>query len=300
MRRLSLCLAVAAGMLSGCANIAVSELRYSGGYPGAVLDQRFFNASHSKQLQLLRSAMIISMASRIGTAYVRDGKEAEAFVDYLRAATDELNYMAGHLYPVPGKTLCTDLSQKDCDAHSVMFESEIPQLEARMVKLVVAALPQDRAAAFLNAIKRGDVLSAAWKALRFAASAADGAHRGAAVHRSELELRALLVQGSKEAGVACKNGDTNPISTVNQAAYCMNQPLNKLRAADDAMLPQAVPAQAFETVFGIMRTSCGLLPLDTTLEAGGTDTRATDRKADCAKIKFKPDLRFGGLRGFGG
>ena len=300
MRQILMTATIVAGLcVAGCTPI-VKELRHSGGYPGYVMDTRFFDASHSKQLQLMRATMIVSMASRVGSTYIRDGKEAEAFIDYLQATTDEINYLAGNLYPIDGKVLCTDLETTDCDAHSALFESDLPQLEERIMRLVVAALPQRQAASFLDAAKRGDLMSAAWKALRLASAAVDGAHRGAAVHRTGLELRALLVQ---DGGGTCANGDavSSPVATVNQAALCMNQPLDSLAARHDTKLPAAVPATAFQALFGVVQTSCGLLPITSDLAEASAEEEAKEiqaRKRACAGLSFEPRLRFGGLKGF--
>ena len=82
---------------SGCTPIA-QELRNPGGYPGYVLDRHMFDASRSKEMHLLRAAIILAMASRMGTATVRDGAEADSFATYLAAASDELNYAAANVY----------------------------------------------------------------------------------------------------------------------------------------------------------------------------------------------------------
>jgi hypothetical protein len=290
-------LALLAVSVSGCTPV-LKELRHSGGYPGYVMDKRFFDASHSKQLQLLRAAMVVSMASAVAPEFISDRKDIETFISYLEATTDEINYLAGHIYPIEGKVLCTDLKTTNCDAHSLMFESDLPLLEDRIVRLVTAALPRDRAADFLAAAKGGDVLSAAWKALRLAASVAGGAHRAAAVHRSGLELRGLLVQYGGESSCATQVPD--PLSTVNEAALCMNQSLEYLRAPNDTPLPRKVPITAFQAVFGEVRKSCALLPITsdlTTEEETSANDKAARLKA-CRALAFKPKLRFGGLRGF--
>lgn len=294
------CVALLVSMpLTGC-TITVKELRHSGGYPGDILDRRFFNASHSKQLQLLRAAMIVSMASRVATAYVQDGKDAEAFVEYLQAATDEINYLGGHVYGEAGKKHCKDFKETDCDNHSVMFEADLPQLEARIVRLAVAALPRRQAAKLLNSARSGNVLSAAWSALGLAAAAAEGAHRGAAVHRSTLEMRALLIQLDDTEKIECAPASSvsTPVATVNEAAACVNQSVQKLRAPNDTPLPRAVPKEAFYALFGIIRTSCGLLPVASDLSDAETNTVLRDRKKACGELKFEPKSRFGGLKGF--
>lgn len=86
----------AALTLNGC-TIVVNDLRHSGGYAGHVLDQRMFDASSSKQLQVLRAALVVAMVARAGTVYSRDGAEGDAYVSSLVDATDELNILLGYL-----------------------------------------------------------------------------------------------------------------------------------------------------------------------------------------------------------
>ncbi len=57
-----------------------------------------FDASGSKQLALLRYAILIDMVARGGSVYARDSRENEAYVNYLVAASDELNIVAGDIY----------------------------------------------------------------------------------------------------------------------------------------------------------------------------------------------------------
>lgn len=82
------------GMLSsaGCSTIR-DELRYPGGAPGRLLDQRTFDSSRSKQLQLLRATLALAIAARIGEASVAT-EDADAFARQLAEASRELNYAA--------------------------------------------------------------------------------------------------------------------------------------------------------------------------------------------------------------
>ena len=314
--------AIGSVALSGCTPV-VRELRHSGGYPGYLMDQRFFNASNSKQLQLLRAGIIVAMASRVGAEYVRDTQEAEAFLNYLEAASSEINFMAGHIYEIEGRKLCRDLVTTDCDSHVALFESDMPLMEERILRLVVAALPQRRAARFLDSARSGDIMSAAWQALRLSLDSIDGARRGAAVQRSTLELRALLVQAQN----GCFNEVNDAITTVNRAAGCLNMPVDSLPAREEVPMPLAVPRPAFDALFGMIRTSCGLLPVNSILDqdtededededadnaadqadgdrvenTAGLDSysrQIQDRRKQCGDLAFDPRLRFGGLRGF--
>lgn len=303
------CVTVAACLTAGCSAVT-KELRNDGGVGGAYLDKRMFDASGSKQLQLLRATMIISMASRVGTATVRDGREADAFVDYLQNATEEVNVLAGHLYDVEGRQRCAGLGPEDgsCHTHAIAFEADLPLLEYKIVRLVLAALPQRQAASFARALGQGNVLSAAYKAIRLAASSLDGFHRGAAVYRSTLEVRALLVASGAGCTPLRLAADGEPIDperlSTKTAVQCLGLESGSLRnPADMPALPATVRKAAFAPLYGIIRTSCGLLPINIAINdelpvqggAGAPEQSAlTRRQNNCRSLRFEPALRFDG------
>ena len=88
---------LAATALGGCTHVA-RDLRHPGGAIGGVLDDRMFDASKSKQLVLLRYAILSAMVARGGTVYARDKREADAYVDYMVNTAEEINILAGHIY----------------------------------------------------------------------------------------------------------------------------------------------------------------------------------------------------------
>lgn len=317
------------GLLSGC-TVPLKELRHSGGYVGHVMDKRLFDASGSKKLQLLRAVMVIDMAARVGLGTVKDGSEANALVEYLGSATNEVNFLAGHLFgPQPadglGTNFCQDLrfgekKDEDCYAHSALFESDLPQLEYKIGRLALAALPRKHAEGFLNSAKSGNFIGAAWKFLRLAGAAADGAHRGAASYRSSQEILALIIQGADE-GSLCKGGGAEAdIRTVNQAILCLGLSPDDLFANDEIKsFPTEVPHSAFEVLVGNIRNACAMYPVALAVEEGGSDNSgggqeattqsaiatqtaqdAENRIKACRGIKFSPKLRFKGLQNYEG
>lgn len=264
------------------------------------MDKRMFDASGSKQLQLLRGSIIVAMAARVGNASARDGREADAFVEYLQNAADEINFLAAYAYDDPKVKRCVALPDNlgECDTYAAMFESELPQLEYKTVRLVIAALPQRQASDFASAAAGGNVLSAAWKALRLAAASLDGLHRGSAAYRSALEVEALVV---------AKNGrcddpmltDESQIATVDYAVRCLglssetlSNPLGK------PVLPTAVPATAFETLFAMMRNACRQLPVNVPDDGGGKPKAdpIASRIESCDALRFEPVLRYGTIK----
>lgn len=306
-------LIVMGSVLSGCTVIR-TELRNSGGYPGHLLDKRIFNASRSKQLQLLRAAMIVALASRVGTAYIRNGVEADAFASYLDNATRELNALAGNVYSTDKIDICSGVSATSpvtCPGYTALFESEVPALEYKIARLVVAALPEREASNFVSAIAKGDGISAAWKALWLGAKLVDGFHRGAATYRSTQEILAQAVlTGNNSAGKnKCENRISqfsNPnnakIATIEEAVACLGlsntaifENPNELQASE---YPTKISKDVFVAVFAITQTSCRMLPVD--IDQSGTPTsteenakKITARKDTCARLTFKPELRFG-------
>jgi hypothetical protein len=275
-------LSAASIMLSGCQSFFVSELRRPGGYPGHLLDKRHIDSSESKSVQLLRAAMILSMASRMATQTVRDGKDADGFADYLAAASDELNYTASSLYKAGNKQPC-DIkltgSNESCRSYYVNFEADVPLLEARIVRLTLAALPENRAREFLEDVTKGDVLGAAWSAIRAAGEAASGLRRSAAVYRSNLELAAVLN--------SCKDFSQNT-DTVGEAAQCFNLPMDQLFTDNRVKITGVVNESAFHSVMLLAETACARLPLNTDSDLEG---RVKIRNAACQKARWSPALR---------
>jgi hypothetical protein len=283
MVRSFLGLACAGLLLSGCQGAITKEVRYPGGYPGSLLDKRTIDASKSKSVQVLRAAMIIAMASRMATATIKDGKDADAFVDYLAAAAQELNYSAANLYGVSNTPSCAIGAQgagSPCQAYFVNFEADVPLLEGRIVRLMVASLPEDRAKKFLEDVAKGDVIGAAWSGIRTLATSANGLRHSAAVFRSNLELAAAL---------NCATTYNQEQDTVQTAANtCFSLPADKIFSDKRITLTGIVPKNAFESVMLIAQTSCARLPLNTD---GGAAAGLTRRNTQCDLILFKPAYR---------
>lgn len=329
-------------MLQGC-SIVRRELRHSGGFAGDILDERMFDARASKRLQLLRFTMVLALTSRVGAATIRDASEASAFVTSLQNTSDEVNFLAGHLYgqndngvirfscptltftgaPAAASREATptavppdnqrqvseavDAPQPatQCDTYEALFESDIPQLEYRIVRLVLAALPQRQAAQFLRSARSGNVLSAAWQFLKLAAAAADGFHRGAAVYRSSQEILAIAVFSSRNSdSLPVGRGDvrcaTSPptddrIRTIEDATACLGLSQDHLfqnPAEANVGFPREIGDEPFQALYEIIRTSCGLLPIVVGLNSA--EEPAKERRANCARLEFAPRLRFGG------
>ena len=87
-------------LLSGC-TATIAELRHPGGYPGKVLDDRMFDASDSKKLQLLRATIILAMLARMGATSAENREDGDTIVKYTVSAVDEINILAGHITTDP-------------------------------------------------------------------------------------------------------------------------------------------------------------------------------------------------------
>ena len=300
MKFLAISVASVAILLSSCSPI-LREVRHPGGYPGYLLDQRTFDSSRSKKLQLFRSAMILAMAARMGTATIRDGKEADAFAEYLTAATDEINYAAANVYGVipaggsaytaPCKVGISAPSQAGCVGYFALFESDVPMIEARITRAMLAALPEDRVRKFIGDVTKGNVLSAAWSAIKVAGETTGGLHRSAGVYRSGLESVAANVADGK-----CKGGSRSfleDIQTVRHAAECMGLSHDSLFENDSQIDPDdlnlAVKDDALRAMILLIQTSCARLPVVT--DTLNTAAQISSRGAVCAKIIFSPKMR---------
>jgi hypothetical protein len=120
---------------AGCTPI-LKEMRYTGGYPGYVLDKRTFDASASKQLLLLRATLILAMAAEMSRVTVR-GDDGDAFSKHLAAAAREVNYAAADLYDTKqdgsGEVCVTALDDdKNCSGFYANFEGDLPLIEQRI------------------------------------------------------------------------------------------------------------------------------------------------------------------------
>lgn len=278
-------------LLTSCAPV-LHEVRSPGGYTGYVMDQRLFDASRSKQMQLLRSAVLLAMVSRMATTTVRDGKDANAFADYLAAASDELNYAAADLYEAePGET-CGLRPDADaaiaCHSYYANFEADIPLVEARIVRLMLAALPEGQARKFLNDLKNGNLLGASLTAIRAAADMTSGLHRSAGVYRSGLELLA---------STACAQGKFNDATdSVWAAVECLGLSHEKFGNSPNELKGEAlhlpVKRDAFHALMLIARSSCLRMPISTDSEA---EAELKHRKEACESVQFKPAYRPGSV-----
>lgn len=276
--------------MTGCTAIT-KELRYPGGYPGYELDKRTFDASRSKQLQLLRGAIVLAMAARIGEANV-SAEEAEPFAQHLAVAAKEVNFAAGNL-PFPGNPVClvkpgqgAAIADADCNGYPVNFEADISRVESRIVRAMIAALPTDRVKGFLEDLSRGDALSATFGAAQALGDAAGSFHRAAGAHRSGLEIVALQ---RGECGV------TDARITVIVALGCLGVPpdelfFNNLKGTTAPFAGEVDPA-AFHAVMRIVRTACVGLPLTNELQTPDLLKIRATRRETCKAIAFAPVKR---------
>jgi len=301
--------------LTGC-NIfhrAVNdELHYPGGLAGKVLDDHYIvSARYSKQLQLYRYAMALAVFSRIGTVNVRGGKEGDAFIAQLGDALDELNYSAGHIYPVANVPPCAVTrsgaqpiqnanagsgsnvvaASGSCLEFASNFESDLPLLEHKLLGVAFAAMPKEQAVALYNKAKALDPLGTGRAFLNLAVHSLVSFHRGAAVHRTNLELLYGL-------------GQDHAANTDVLAAYCaLRRPPKPTGNRTDDLCPAdvsriAIPNDVSQSSYGplenIIRTSCLLVPLDASAEqqaASPEDEPVARRRKTCGAFTFKPKRR---------
>lgn len=314
--------------VTGCGPV-LREVRHPGGYPGYLLDQKTFDASRSKQLQLYRAALIMAMAARMGTATIRDGKDADAFVDYLGAASDEINYAAANIYPAGGQAPCavhpylsksdvpmlpTPVPELPClGGYFSLFESDVPMMEARITRLMLAALPEDRARSFLQDVGKGNIFSAAWNAIGAASEATGGLHRASGVYRTGLELLAANMDSCRdksasdtERSKAIGEPDTLPDraifeqdkSTVWDATQCLGLSHDRFFASPDEAvagnLGTRVSLNSLQAIMRIARTACMRLQINTEMVGNDTvESRYVVRLKQCGFVEFSPRLRPG-------
>lgn len=329
--RIGAALAIAA-MLNGCAMIRTGvdrDLRYPGGVGGAIFDRYGpYAVAPSKELQLFRAAVTLAVVSRIATANVTDGKEADALIEYEKAATREIDYAAIDLYeeggepcpaprnlavePKPSPTPSPSPSPSPSptpkhDCRTALFESDLPNIERSLINVAFAGLPKQDAVKVWKSARSGDALGAIWRAVQLTAHSLDGAHRAAAVHRSGVELFALMAKhpegSADQAGdpatitaALCFIGYKNPggvscaaAGEASVADFSRTGGRQLDRDAYAKLAKMRVPQGAFDSVFEMVEVSCRLLPISAN-DASAADP-ADARRKSCATLTFSPVSR---------
>lgn len=278
-------------LTSACTPI-LKEVRYTGGYPGHLLDKRTFDASGSKKLTLLRATIILAMAADMGRTTV-SGQDGDSFAQLLASATKEINYAAADIYKASDDPCVANdedaADDKDCVGFYENFETNLPRIESRIIKVMIAALPTDKARKFLTDITKGDVLGAAWSALGAAAATAGGLHVAFARYRSGLEIVAGGVEN-------CHGGDDFDASeqTVVHAAKCLGlsdkdlfENPNELKREELGNVK--ISPRAFYMLLRGVAADC--VSLDFAGKGEELTTSQTLRATACNSIGFAPTAR---------
>lgn len=281
---------------TGCTPI-LKEVRYAGGYPGYILDKRTFDASASKQLALLRATLILAMAAEMSRATVR-GDDGDAFSNHLAAAAKEINFAAADVYNTRTDgtgNVCVTAQDEDrnCSGFYANFEGDIPLIEQRILKVMLAALPTEKARKFLDDASQGNILGAAWGAVGAVAKGAGGLHFAFGRYRSGLEIVA------EQMGSKCRGSSFDPTNmTVIEAADCLGLSQSDLfsnpehEATRDDLRGNKqglVQRGAFLALMRTVATACVDLPY-----SGDVATIANSRNVRgdrCNDIGFEPKAR---------
>lgn len=279
----------------------LKEVRYPGGYPSYILDKRTFDASGSKQMILLRSTLILAMAAEMSRVTV-NGEDADAFAKHLATATLEINHAAADLYSIGHKDPCstsqTDIANEDaCNGFYENFDANIPLIEGRLVRVMLAALPADQARKFLDDASKGNVLGAALNAFRAVMKAAGALHVGVARYRTGLEVVAAAMEDCAPGAAVGKKSVTDfapgNSATILEAAACLGISQDKLfqKNPEDQRdwLSVTVNRSAFYMLMRGIAATCVALPYGGTKEE--VDDSRDRRIVDCKKIRFTPTAR---------
>lgn len=300
LRALSCALLLANG---GCAAVH-ADLHNPSGLTGRMLDRHMFDASNSKRVAVLRSALLVAMVARAGTVYSRQGTDNKAYVDAIADTAEEVNTLAGYVFENIGteahpcdmaghelkmgaNLALTAPAQAACTTYSSNFESDIPQLEKRVFQLIVVALPQDAARGFLNSLKGANFMQAAWSAAKLAFAGANGLHSAAAENRSSIEVQAAAY------GNKCS---TAADSTVRSALDCLGIRYDTMFAKSDYQLTINDDDSArilFGAVMQNIRDSCLMVPDGLDVEKTSAEGPIKDMRDRCKAIAFRPHRRFG-------
>ena len=281
-------------LLSSACTPVLKEVRYPGGYPGYLLDKRTFDASGSKELVLLRATIILAMAADMGRTTV-SGQDADGFAQLLAGGVQEINYAAADVFGSTTQAcLASDPStppqdDQGCRGFHENFESNLPQIESRIIKVMLAALPTDKARKFLDDVAKGNVLGAAWKALGTAGSLAGGLHVASARYRSGLEIVAGSLASCPGGGTFKANG-----GTVVDAAKCLGLSENDLfdnpdEADREDLRVAKISMRAFLMLMRGIAADCVSLDFSGTGE--DIEAKQAARAKSCNSIGFAPNPR---------
>lgn len=320
-RRLTASLLASALLFNSGCSIVTDELRHPGGYPGALMDKRTFDASRSKQLQLLRATMMIAIAARIGEQSV-ELEDADAFARQLAEASREVNYAAADagfgvlreggivetctigrgFYNAEGdgwdeRGVYEPDDESECAGYFVNFESHIARIEGRVIRAMLTSLPTDKAREFLDKLATGDVLSALWSLTRTFGDLAAAFHNAAGVYRAGTEtMAASMSQCEGDSTYAGPTPDAydEEWATVLVAAQCLGLSRTDLFDSDGAGasdFPVKFPPKAFHALFRIARAACVALPLQNSTELNFVTASRNARSQSCDMVRFAPATR---------
>lgn len=318
MKRLvGACAALCLLMASGCGAVR-HDLRHPGGYPGKLLDQRTFDASRSKHIQLWRATLMVAVAARIGESSV-DPQDADAFARQLAEASREINFAAADAgFPVreanglirktciidrgfesaadAGWTLDeTPADDENCSGYFVNFENHMARIESRVIRAMLTSLPTDKARKFLSDVSKGDALSAMWSLTKTFRDLASAFHRGAGVYRSGTEAMAASMLQSCGHDLSYSGERIGSFNeerdTVRAAAQCLGLSQTELFDGDTVggeRFPVRLRPAAFHAMFRIARAACVRLPTISTTDSKYIEESKAMRLQSCGALAFQP------------
>jgi hypothetical protein len=270
-----------ATLLGGCSmtRLMRDDIQHVGGAPGAIADRTgYYPTAGSKKLYVYRAVVTFALISKVGEVIIGDHQNADAFVQYQKAVADDINQLAGHIYP-PESTSCASLS-KVCVNYPQLFESDVPKLEEHMLRLGLAALPRERATAFISAVSEGNVVSAGLAAWKLAKISLVAGHNAAAVRRSERELFAVLQCEDPVASIKDAYSDSclGP-NLLGDSEFGLERRHQNVEKAARKIESMNAPAM-FEPFYLIIRDTCRQLPRSV--------DQFRERESLCVKIAWKP------------
>jgi hypothetical protein len=251
-----------------------------------------FDASENKQLQLLRFAIIMAMASRMAGETITDSKSADAVADYLAATAEEINFAAGNVSGTPCVVGPGEAPKENCTGYFVNFEADVPLVERRLLNLLLATLPRDRIRKFVDDITKGNFIGGSWNALRAFKDATGGLHVATGSYRTGQEVLVANIKVNP-----CADGKNETTRTVKDAVACLGLEPEILfgqhpneRKGDK--LPKEISDESFEALFQLARTSCVRMPFGDSQDGMKRLKEAAERRNRlCGGIVWEPKPR---------
>ncbi|MGO1074529.1 hypothetical protein [Inquilinus sp. CA228] len=265
----SILIMICATIVAGCGSfkkIQDAELRSSGGIVGKTADNIF--PAKDKSVQLYRASIAMALIAAAGSKTVASVDDSYELTRAIAGTSAQINDMRGLIFEYHDcysmNTICKEYPQQ--------FEGRIPDLENRLYRQALAALPRDQFGDLKDDIISQSYISFAINLAKATGTTLLAAHQMAATERSVLEGLARVVARAR------KDSDAK-FATVEQASAYIGEHLSGRNTPERTDLDPL--DQDFDLIFKLTGEACSKIAN----QAGGRQNEAI---SECAKVILIP------------